>query len=107
MQVVCCIFDEKVGGFLPPQVFVTSAVAIRSFAYAANMEEHDFWKFGADYTLFEIGTWDDQKGEMKMYETKIGHGTALQHRSAVSEVPISPTEVMMGKDFPRKEVGNV
>lgn len=105
MQVVCSVFDEKVGGFLPPQVFVTAAVAVRSFAYSANLETSDFHRFAADYTLFEIGTWDDQVGEIVMHETKIGHGTALEHRATATGVP-SRTELMMGKDFPREAKNN-
>lgn len=93
MQVICSVYDEKVAGFLPPMIFATAAVAVRSFAYAANLESSDFNKFAADYTLFEIGTWDDQTGDIHMYETKIGHGTALEHRNPVTEVPTELREV--------------
>lgn len=97
MQKVMCVWDSKVGAFLPPQVFVTVGVAIRSFKFAANNEGSDFYRYASDYTLFEIGEWNDEKGEVLMHQNgKIGHGTALEHQEVLVEVP----PVRMQADLP-------
>lgn len=96
MQKVMSVFDSKVEGYLPPQVFVTVAVAVRSFKFAANSEGNDFSRFAADYTLFEIGEWDDQAGTMQMHEAKVNHGTALEHQQVVVEVPAGRARGIQG-----------
>lgn len=56
------IFDSKAEAFLPPFTSRTNATAIRNFTAAANTEDHDFHTHAADYTLFQIGTFDEIRG---------------------------------------------
>lgn len=75
---IFCVFDCKAEAFLNPIYFGATGEAVRAFEAAANSESHDFAKYAADYTLFEIGTWDQVAGEIKMLKAKINLGTALQ-----------------------------
>lgn len=79
---VFAIYDSKAEAHLPPFTSLTTAVAIRQFqATVANLES-DFARFPADYTLFELGTWDQLDGQIQMYEAKMNLGTALEHKQA-------------------------
>lgn len=55
------IFDSKLGAYLVPQFFANAAVAERACALA--LQRGDF-QTPEDYTLYRIGTWDDEKGEL-------------------------------------------
>lgn len=58
------IKDSKAEAYLLPIFAPTVGVAIRIFQNAATKEGTDFYKYAADYTLFEVGTWDEQKGRV-------------------------------------------
>jgi len=74
---VFSVFDCKANAYLPPFVCVSRGVAIRMVRAAALDVKHDFYRFGADYTLFEIGEWNEHKGEMKQFAAPTNMGTAL------------------------------
>jgi len=75
------IHDSKAGAYLPPIFCQTAAVAIRSFRQAAIEPTHQFHMFAADFTLFQIGEFDQLTGEIAMFESKISLGNALEHQA--------------------------
>lgn len=81
------VYDCKAEAYLPP--FYLSAVgqALRHFADTANDASHPFGKHPADYTLFQIGQFDDQHASISMLEAKISLGTALE------ALDLAPSEV--------------
>lgn len=79
------IYDSKAEAYLPPFFTTTPALAMRSFQAAANTAEHDFHKYAADYTLFQIGHFDDSNAELYRLEGYANLGTALSFIS--NEVP--------------------
>ncbi len=56
------VFDEKAEAFLPPFFLPTVGMAVRSFSECVNDREHMFGKHPSDYTLFELGSFDDSSG---------------------------------------------
>lgn len=77
---VYSVFDSKVKVFDPPFLMRNAAEALRSFNLAVNHESNKNGKiatFPADYTLFEIGEWNDLNGTMIMYEAKTSLATGL------------------------------
>lgn len=78
---IFAVYDSKAEAFLPPWTATTTAVAIRRFEATAQQPESDFARFGADYTLFELGDWHENKGEVRMHEAKLNLGTALQFQA--------------------------
>lgn len=74
---VFAVYDSKAEAYLPPFFVQNQAVALRSFASAAQDADHQFHKFGADYTLFELGEYDDSTGVITTHKAQINHGTAL------------------------------
>lgn len=73
------VYDCKAEAYLPPFFTLTPALAIRSFQTAANQEGHDFNKYAADYTLFQIGYFDDSNAELHRLEALSNLGTALSY----------------------------
>ncbi len=78
---VFSVYDEKAEAYLIPIFQLTTAVAVRAFAHAANSENHDFSRFAGDYTLFEIGVWDDKSGTIEFLAAHTNLGNALSYRS--------------------------
>lgn len=58
-----CIYDAKAAAYLQPMFFKSTPEAIRAFGDACNDEKSAFHMHAEDYTLFEIGTYDDEKAE--------------------------------------------
>lgn len=56
---VFSIFDVKAQAYLPPFYMPETAMAIRVFSDCVNSGDHQFGKHPGDYTLFEMGVWDD------------------------------------------------
>lgn len=78
MMKVFSVYDVKAEAYLPPWVAQTTAVALRRFEATAGEPNSDFARFAADYTIFEIGEWNEDNGSIVMYEAKHNLGTALQ-----------------------------
>ncbi len=75
---VYSVFDSKVGAFLLPFFSRNRAVALRSFTTACQDESTDFHRYAGDYTLFEIGEWEPEKGIYSPLESKLSLGLASQ-----------------------------
>lgn len=56
------IYDKKAEAFTQPFFQATRGLAIRAFTDACNMQDNQFAKHPEDYTLFLIGTFDDETG---------------------------------------------
>lgn len=61
----CYLFsvrDSKAGAFLPPFTAVSRGVAERMFTAACLEPQHDFYRYSADYALYEVGEFDQENG---------------------------------------------
>ncbi len=97
------VYDSKAEAYLPPFFTTTPALAMRSFAAAANSEGHDFQNYAADYNLFQIGTFDDSTGRLDYLEHYSNLGSAL---SFIEQKPSIRTEAIMegrGLELARSE----
>lgn len=74
---VFTVYDSKAEAYLPPFCSPTRGVAIRMVRAACLDVNHDFHKFGADYTLFEIAEFDERTGCVEMYDSHYNLGTGL------------------------------
>ncbi|WNK14324.1 MAG: nonstructural protein [Microvirus sp.] len=59
---VFSVLDAAAGAFLPPFFERSAGAAIRAFQSAVNDEKHTFFKNASDYSLYEIGSFDDADG---------------------------------------------
>ena len=56
------VHDSKAEAYLPPIYFKTSAEAIRAFESSVQDEKTQFNKYASDYTLVELGLFDENSG---------------------------------------------
>lgn len=64
-----CVRDEKAEAFLPPFFLHAIGQAMRAFADSVNDPAHQFGKHPEDYSLFEIGSFDDALGRFEPFES--------------------------------------
>lgn len=76
------IYDSKAVSFLPPWNESTAGTALRKFKDAVVREGTDFNKWPEDYTLFEIGEFDDQTGIVLGYD----HATEIAKAITLKEM---------------------
>ncbi len=53
------VFDEMARCYLPPFCLPETGMAVRIFSDCVNSNDHQFGKHPGDYTLFELGSFDD------------------------------------------------
>jgi len=75
------VYDSKVEAYLKPFYVQSKGEAIRAFSELANDKTTNFGKYPADFTLFEIGSFDSETGDIQQTHVKHNWGTALEHRS--------------------------
>ncbi len=71
------VFDSKARAYLPPFFLPEAGQAVRSFKDAVNDPKHAFGQHPEDYTLFEIGTFDDREGKLLQLKASITHGVGV------------------------------
>jgi len=106
---IFCVHDSKIGAYLQPFFMRSVGEAIRGFEDVCNNPETQFNKYPADFTLFEIGGYDDLSGTLSPLPIKVSHGLALDYLrrdlSPKPPIPISDTvdlEEMIAANKKRK-----
>lgn len=66
------IYDSKAKAYQRPFTMINEEVAVRAIQDALTEPTCDFAKYPSDYTLFKIGTYDEQTSEIKPEKTSIG-----------------------------------
>lgn len=66
---IFAIWDDKAKAYIPPFFMPQVGLAVRAFKDCVNQDGHAFAKHPADYTLFSVGTWDDNTGVLKPFGT--------------------------------------
>jgi len=70
------VYDSAAGAYLDPFVAPSIEFAIREFRQVVNKEGHQFNLYPEDYTLFHIGSFDPQSGNL-MPQTITSLGVAI------------------------------
>lgn len=81
VHLICAVYDSKVAAYFPPFFVRHEAMAQRWFLEQCGNEQHDFHKFPEDYTLFELGSFDDVGAKWEIYATPHAIITALVARN--------------------------
>lgn len=79
-------YDSKSELYLNPFLTRSKGEAIRSFQDIANDLTSQIGKHPADFTLFEIGEYDDTEGEYTMHQSKVNCGNALEFQKPTENV---------------------
>lgn len=88
---VFAVRDSKAALFSQPWFSVSVASAVRAFTDAVNDGKGDFGKHPDDYTLFHIGTFDDQGGVVAPLE----HGPMSLGLAAQFVLPPDRTQLSL------------
>ena len=77
------IHDKKAEAWLPPFFLHSEGMVIRAFTDCVNDQGHQFGKHPEDYTLMQIGSFDDEKGVVTPLQTQkpLGNGLAFVAKS--------------------------
>lgn len=72
------IYDSKAQNYHIPYFLKNEAIAIREFADLVNDPKTSINKHPEDYTLFNLGTWDDQNAQFKQNKSPKALGTGVE-----------------------------
>lgn len=72
------VYDSKAEAFASPMYFQTKGQAIRSFTEAANDKSHPIGKYPEDFTIFELGEFNDSNSRFTLYDTPYSLGLAIE-----------------------------
>lgn len=89
---ICCVLDAAAGAYLQPNFFRATEEAIRAFRLSCNSKDDSnlFTRSPKDYTLVELGIWDDVAGTISLYDQDVVLGNAVEFIDKI--VPRSPAE---------------
>lgn len=74
-------YDSKAQTYLNPITMHSKGEAIRAWIELSNDDRTQFCKYPADFTLFEIGEYDDEKALLLAHKTPVSIGTALEYKT--------------------------
>jgi len=96
------IYDEKADVFMPPFFVPAVGLATRAFSDCINSDSHAFGKHPSDYTLFQIGEFDDAVAEITNHTKKsLGNGVEFiskDHISSIEEFEHGPRHTSIQPD---------
>lgn len=77
------VYDSKAKVWSHPFFSVTTGAGVRSFQSAINARESLLFSHSADFTLFELGVFDDNLGVVEMHQAAVnlGIGSSFKEES--------------------------
>lgn len=79
-------YDSKARAFLNPFYCSQVAVGVRSFAEAANTPGHQMCNHPEDFTLFHLGTYNDDNAIFEFLTPYANLGMAVQYKADYNNV---------------------
>lgn len=74
---IFAVYDSKAEAYLQPYFAQTLGTAVRMFTSAAQDQESTFHKHAEDYTLFELGEFDEYTGKITGLNAPKSHCNAM------------------------------
>lgn len=79
MNLKCfAVFDSKAGAYMRPFFDVSAGSAVRGFEDEVNNPDSMLSRHPGDFTLFELGTWDDSNAQFKQQDAPLCLGVAVE-----------------------------
>lgn len=79
------VLDAKSEAYLNPFYARTTAEALRMFADASNDTKHDFYRFASDFTLVELGDFDQLTGRITVLDVPKSLGLASEYKGTMTD----------------------
>lgn len=77
---VYTVYDSKAEIYMQPIYFRADGEALRAFKASLNSNGHQFASNPADYTLFAIGEYDDDKAQFVNYDAHVNLGNGARFK---------------------------
>lgn len=78
LQRIFSIYDSKTMAYMQPFFSVSKGAAIRALTDLLQDEAHPISKHPEDYTLFELGEFNDNDATFNMESTPVSLGVAIE-----------------------------
>lgn len=72
------VYDEKACAYLPPFYLPNEALALRAFGDMVEDSNHAFSRHPADYTLYFLGSWDDEDAMLDQDKQVVATGLEVK-----------------------------
>ena len=82
------MYDSKSETYSPPTMHPARGQAVRSFADAVNQEQGVIAQHPQDFTLFELGEFDQSTGEILLADAKVSVVNGLDLK--IEETNVEP-----------------
>ncbi len=79
------IYDSKGELYLQPFYEQTVGQALRAFSDTCNEPDHPFYKHAEDFTLFELGAYDNTSAEFILHNTAHSLAKAIELKKEHSD----------------------
>lgn len=77
------IYDVKAEAYLQPFFMRSVGEAERAISSLVADSNHNFSKYASDFTLFELGSWNDQNAQFDLLNTPHSLGVLIQYKAVV------------------------
>lgn len=72
------VYDSKAKVYMQPFYMMNKGTAIRAFDQTCNDPKSQFHQYPEDFTLFEVGEFDDENCNVTSYIVKESLGNAIE-----------------------------
>lgn len=83
------IYDEKAQVYSRPFYALTMGEAIRTFSDASNTPDSPYNRHPTDYTLYQVGSFDDANGEL---DDHINNNLGSSDQYIDQKLPVEPIQ---------------
>lgn len=87
MQLIFVVFDSKAEAWGKPFFLQSVGLAKRGFTEAANDASSEICKYAEDFSLWQLGTFDEQTGDLQRLPVPVSIELAINVK-----VPVAPVE---------------
>lgn len=87
------VYDSKADSFIQPFFSQSTGTAIREFSAACNKQDHQFSKYAGDYTLFELGEFNQDTAKFQLAQSPLNLGLAITFIEPAAGIGQAPAEV--------------
>lgn len=74
------VYDSKAEAYLQPFYQKTTGLALRAIEDEIQNKDSNLSRHSSDYTLYEIGIWDENKGTVHMLDVKKNLGVCTEFK---------------------------
>lgn len=100
---IFAVYDIAVGAYMQPFFLQSRGQALRAWLDTCSDPKTNMWAHPADYTLFEIGEYDESEGILTSYSVKTSLGSALEMRSKLPSQQTLPLRDVTEADVKAEE----